>query len=224
MSSRGSFISFEGIDGSGKTTQIGRLERKLKHDGHNVVLAQEPGSTRVGREIRRLLLDTASADLGAIPELLLYFASRAQNIEEVIQPELAAGRIVLCDRFTDATVAYQGYGRELGAETVRHIEQVACQGLKPDLTILLDIDVTMGLERALGRNQGQARDESRMERENLAFYERVQQGYRELCQAEPERIKRIDGRGSVEQVAAAVQAEVKHFLGARPGSSAEPRT
>lgn len=215
MNSRGRFISFEGIDGSGKTTQLQRLEKNLVAQGHTVVVAQEPGGTRVGRDIRRLLLDTASEDLGAIPELLLYFASRAQNIEHVILPALDAGSIVLCDRFTDATVAYQGYGRELGVDSVRHIEQVACHGVKPDLTILLEIEAATGLGRALDRNRGQEHDESRMERQDLQFYERVQQGYRELALAEPDRIRRIDGQGSVEQVAAAVEAEVESFLKGR---------
>ena len=217
LKSRGRFISFEGIDGSGKTTQLERLEKKLAAQGYPVVVAQEPGGTRVGRDIRRLLLDTASADLGAIPELLLYFASRAQNIAEVILPGLDAGSIVLCDRFTDATVAYQGYGRELGVDTVRGIERVACHGVTPDLTILLEIEATTGLHRALDRNRGQKFDESRMERQDLQFYQRVQQGYRELSLAEPERIKRVDGQGSVEEVAAAVGSEVDSFLqGRRP--------
>ena len=215
MHSRGWFISFEGIDGSGKTTQLKRLANKLKAQGHTVVVAQEPGGTRVGREIRRLLLDTANTDLGAIPELLLYFAARAQNIEQVILPALEAGSLVLCDRFTDATVAYQAYGRELGVEIVRRIEQVACQGLKPDLTILLDIDPETGLRRALDRNRKQIHDESRMERQNLAFYRRVQQGYRELSLAEPERIRQIDGRGPVDQVGAAVESAVASFLESR---------
>ncbi len=212
LNSRGRFISFEGIDGSGKTTQLERLEKKLAAQGHLVVVAQEPGGTRIGHGIRRLLLDTASGDLGAIPELLLYFASRAQNIEQVILPALDAGSIVVCDRFTDATVAYQGYGRELGVDVVQRIEQVACRGLKPDLTILLEIEAATGLRRALDRNRGQKHDESRMERQDLTFYQRVQQGYRELSLAEPDRIKRIDGQGSVEQVATAVESEVESFL------------
>ena len=153
--------------------------------------------------------------MGAIPELLLYFASRAQNIEQVILPALEGGSIVLCDRFTDATVAYQGYGRELGVETVRRIEQLACHGVTPDLTILLEIEPATGLRRALDRNRGQEHDESRMEHQDLRFYERVQQGYWDLCVAEPERIKPIDGQGSVEQVAAAVGSAVESFMEGR---------
>lgn len=209
---RGLFITFEGIDGSGKTTQLRRLGSFLAAKGLAVTVAQEPGGTRVGREIRRLLLDAANEDLRPVPELLLYFASRAQNIEEVIEPALREGRIVVADRFTDATVAYQGYGRELGIEAVRKTESVACQGVQPDLTLLLDIDIETGVGRALDRNADQTADESRMEQESRAFYERVAEGYAALLAAEPERIKKIDGRGSIDEVTGAIEAEVERFL------------
>jgi dTMP kinase len=215
LASQGVFISFEGIDGSGKTTQLRRLREVLEGRGHAVTVAQEPGGTRVGREIRRLLLDKANSDLRTIPELLLYFASRAQNIEEVILPALEAGAIVLADRFTDATVAYQGHGRQLGVEVVRDVERVACHDVKPDLTLLLDIDPETGLERALERNENQTADESRMERQSLDFYRRVQAGYRELSETEPDRIVVIDARGGVEDVAEEVQSQVLGFLEAR---------
>ena len=215
MSGRGAFISFEGIDGSGKTTQLDRLRQSLTRQGHFVVVAQEPGGTRVGLEIRKLLLNAANTDLRPIPELLLYFASRAQNIEEVIRPALEAGRIVLVDRFTDATVAYQGYGRELGADTVRAVENVACGGLMPDLTLLLDVDPAIGVRRALERNSGQPIDESRMEREAAAFYERVHRGYLKLSRAEPQRIRLIDARDSIEKVGEAIESAVEEFLEAR---------
>jgi len=211
----GAFISFEGIDGSGKTTQLQRLSSFLSARGHTVTLAQEPGGTRVGREIRKLLLDKANSDLRAIPELLLYFASRAQNIEEVILPALEQGGIVLADRFTDATAAYQGYGRELGGDAVRRIEAVACRGVKPDLTLLLAIDPASGVRRALSRNAHQSDDESRMEQESIEFYRRVAAGYDQLLQAEPERIKKIDAAGSIDEVAAAIEAEVERFLSRR---------
>ncbi|MBI3667836.1 MAG: dTMP kinase, partial [Acidobacteria bacterium] len=130
----GAFLTFEGIDGSGKTTQLELLTNRLEAAGYSVVRAQEPGGTRVGREIRRILLDAASSDLRAMPELLLYFASRAQNVEEVILPALRSGRVVVADRFTDASVAYQGFGRGLGFETVAALDQIVPRGLKPDLT------------------------------------------------------------------------------------------
>lgn len=216
---QGLFITLEGIDGSGKTTQLHRLETLLTDRGYVVTLAQEPGGTRVGREIRRLLLDAASSDLRPIPELLLYFASRAQNVEEVIQPALREGRVVLADRFTDATVAYQGYGRELGVPAVRQVESVACRGVQPDLTILLEIDIETGVRRALHRNAEQSDDESRMEQESREFHERVAKGYAALLAADPERIKKIDGRGSIDEVAARIEAEVDLFFAK---SSAEP--
>ncbi len=217
MTKRGAFISFEGIDGSGKTTQLRRLQIKLSGLGHSVVIAQEPGGTRVGAEIRKLLLDAANTELRPVPELLLYFASRSQNIAEVIQPALNSGKIVLCDRFTDATIAYQGYGRELGVEAVRTIEAVACEGLKPNLTLLLDMPPESGVQRALDRNSAQPLDESRMEREDISFYERVRSGYVELQRNEPERIKRVDANGDIGEVEARVNRIVTDFLVSREG-------
>ena len=215
LSRPGAFISFEGIDGSGKTTQLDRLRELLIRGGHSVVVAQEPGGTRVGLEIRKLLLNAANTDLRPVPELLLYFASRAQNIEEVIRPAFEAGRIVLADRFTDATVAYQGYGRELGADAVRAVENVSCGGLKPDMTLLLDVDPVIGVRRALERNADQPNDESRMEQETAPFYERVYRGYLELSRAEPKRIRLIDARDSIEKVGEAIEKTVEEFLEAR---------
>ena len=219
LSHCGTFISFEGIDGSGKTTQLDRLRESLARRGHSVVVAQEPGGTRVGIEIRKLLLNATNTDLRPVPELLLYFASRAQNIEEVIRPALQAGRIVLADRFTDATVAYQGYGRALGVETVRAVESVACGNLKPDLTLLLDVDPAISVRRALERNADQTLDESRMEQEAAAFYERVHRGYLELRGADPERIRLIDARDSIEKVGNAIESSVQEFLRARARAS-----
>ena len=208
----GIFIVFEGIDGSGKTTQLERLRRNLEGKGYAVVVAQEPGGTRLGRRIREILLDAAHQDLRPIPELLLYFASRAQNIAEVIVPALDSGKIVIADRFTDATVAYQGYGRGLGVEPVRAIERVACEDLQPDLTLLLDIDPEIGVRRALQRNQTRALDESRMEREDRLFFDRVRRGYLELAARQPKRVKTIDARGTVEEVEAAITAVVAPLL------------
>jgi dTMP kinase len=216
----GLFISFEGIDGSGKTTQLQLLRDKLAAQGHDVIVAQEPGGTRVGGEIRRLLLDAANSDLRPLPELLLYFASRAQNIDEVILPALEAGKTVLVDRFTDATVAYQGYGRELGVDVVRSIERAACRGIKPGLTLLIDVDPAVALPRAQARNKGQAQDEGRMEGQSMAFYERVRRGYLDLSRQEPERIKVIDGSDTVEAVAKQVAALADQYLKAREPAKA----
>ena len=208
----GVFISLEGIDGSGKTTQLERLRGSLEGQGYSVVVAREPGGTRLGRRIREILLDAANQDLRPIPELLLYFASRAQNIAEVITPALEDGKIVIADRFTDATVAYQGYGRELGVEAVRAIERVACANVQPDLTLLLNIDPEIGVRRALDRNETQTQDESRMEREDRAFFEKVRAGYLELARQHPDRIKTIDAGGTVDEVAAAIESAVAPLL------------
>jgi dTMP kinase len=208
----GAFISFEGIDGSGKTTQLHGLRDILAAKGHDVIVAQEPGGTRVGREIRRLLLDAGSTDLRPLPELLLYFASRAQNIDEVILPALESGKIVLIDRFTDATIAYQGYGRDLGVDTVREIERIACRSLQPGLTLLIDVDPAVALPRAQVRNDSQELDESRMERQSRAFYDKVRRGYLDLARLEPERIKVVDGNGTIEGIAVGVRAHAEAFL------------
>lgn len=198
------FVTFEGVDGSGKTTQLNLLAARLEAAGRRVVKAQEPGGTRVGREIRRILLEASSTDLRAVPELLLYFASRAQNVEEVILPALEAGAIVLADRFTDASAAYQGCGRGLGLEMVQALDRIACRGLKPDLTFLLDVEVEAGLRRALGRNARSPRDESRLEREDPDFHRRVRQGYLDIHSREPERVRLLDGRRPRQQVAAEI--------------------
>lgn len=209
---RGLFISLEGVDGVGKTTQLRLLAERLRGLGCDVVVAQEPGGTRVGLELRRLLLDRAASDLRPIPEMLLYFASRAQNIAEVIRPALDAGKIVLCDRFTDATLAYQGYGRGLGADAVRAVEAVACGGLEPDRTLWLDVDPAEAVRRALARDAGDKADQTRMEREDAAFFERVRRGYREIRGRAPERFRRVDASGGVDEAARAVWAEVEPLL------------
>jgi dTMP kinase len=212
----GFFLSFEGVDGCGKTTQLERFAARMSEAGYEVVRAQEPGGTRIGREIRRLLLDARNADLRPIPELLLYFASRAQNIAEVVLPALEAGNLVIADRFTDATVAYQGYGRELGAEAVGRVGEVACEGLEPDLTLWLDLDPEVAVARALAREDGAGgQDESRMEREADEFRARVRQGYRELWRAHPGRIRRIEASGTVEEVERAVVEAAEGEIRAR---------
>ncbi|HYM11403.1 MAG TPA: dTMP kinase [Bryobacterales bacterium] len=211
----GAFLTFEGVDGSGKTTQLTLLAERLAAEGHSVVRAQEPGGTRVGNAIRKILLDAGSTDLRAVPELLLYFASRAQNVEEVILPALAAGHIVLADRFTDASMAYQGYGRGLGVEMVEALDRIACRGLAPELTVVIDIDIETSLERALGRNAGAAVNESRMEQEAVEFHRRVREGYLEIGRQEPRRVQVIDGRRRREEIAAEIWALAEGFLAAK---------
>src|SRR5712671_5877608 len=177
MPKRGRFITFEGIDGSGKSTQMHLLAERLRAEGQDVFEAVEPGGTAIGRQIRRILLDASNQDLRPAAELLLYFASRAQNVDECILPALSAGNIVLCDRFTDSTLAYQGYARGLGEETVCVLDKIACGGLVPDLTLLIDVDVDTGLTRTQTRNAFAAATETRMDDQSLAFHRKVHDAY-----------------------------------------------
>jgi dTMP kinase len=197
----GRFITFEGIDGCGKTTQFRLLAQWLREHGTSVIETVEPGGTPIGQQIRRILLDPASAEIHARTELLLYFASRAQNVEQVIRPALRSGSVVLCDRFTDSTLVYQGCGRGLDTTVVRDLDRIACQGLKPDVTLLIDIDLETSLQRARRRNERVGPAESRIDEEDAAFHERVRKGYLALAEAEPERIVVIDGRAPIDDVA-----------------------
>jgi dTMP kinase len=201
LKQRGRFITFEGMDGCGKTTQLRLFAQFLREQGREVVETVEPGGTAIGQQIRRILLDPASVEIHARTELLLYFASRAQNVEQVIRPALAAGKVVLCDRFTDSTLVYQGCGRGLDTQIVRDLDRIACQGLKPDATVLIDIDLETSLHRARRRNERVGPAESRIDEEGAAFHERVRKGYLALAEAEPERIAVIDGRAGVQEVA-----------------------
>ena len=204
MRARGLFISFEGLDGSGKTTQMRRLAKRLRARGHVVLETVEPGGTAIGGKIRQVLLDAANQELSPTAELLLYFASRAQNVDERIGPALRRGEIVLADRFTDSTLVYQGCGRGLGAETVLALDRVACRGLKPDLTLLVDIDVETSLARARARNAAEPAGETRMDEQSLEFHRKVYEAYQALAAGEPERIRRIDGRAAIEEIELAI--------------------
>ena len=193
------------MDGCGKTTQLRMLATSLRDKGKFVVETVEPGGTEIGQQIRRILLDPANSSIHARAELLLYFASRAQNVEQVIRPALADGHIVLCDRFTDSTLAYQGCGRGLDTGMVLELDRIACQGLKPDATILIDIDPATSLARARRRNERTDSSESRIDEESFAFHERVRRGYQALAARDPERFIAIDGRGSIGEVGAAIR-------------------
>jgi dTMP kinase len=208
MQSRGRFITFEGIDGSGKTTQMRLLVQRLQAQDRDVLEAVEPGGTAVGRQIRRILLDSANQDLRPTTELLLYFASRAQNVEQCILPALSAEKIVLCDRFTDSTLAYQGYARGLGAETVLALDRIACHGLTPDLTLLIDLDLDTALARARVRNAGGAADETRMDDQSREFHRKVREAYLALAKQHADRFRVVDGRGTPEEIARRVWESV----------------
>ena len=207
---RGTFITFEGLDGSGKTTQLRLLADRLKQAGKEVVEAVEPGGTDIGRQIRAILLDGSNARLTPRAELLLYFASRAQNVAEVIRPALAARKIVLCDRFTDSTLVYQGFGRGLGADVVTTLHEIACQGLRPDLTVFLDIGVDESLTRARGRNLVARTSETRLDDESPDFHKAVRDAYLTLASREAHRFFVVDGTAAVEDVAQRVWKEVSH--------------
>lgn len=201
---RGRFITFEGLDGCGKTTQLENLAAVLRAEGIDVVTTREPGGTEIGESIRTVLLDSRTAGLDPRAEMALMFASRAQQIAEVIIPALESGRWVLCDRFTDSTEAYQGGGRQLGSDAVLQLHQVICRGLWPDLTILMDCDIDHSVQRARRRNQvaadGTQTDENRFERESRAFFTRVQQAFRAIARREPQRVAVVDARPPAEVV------------------------
>jgi dTMP kinase len=201
---RGLFVTFEGLDGSGKSTQLRRLKEWLEAEGRAVTTTRQPGGTRVGDRIRGLLLDTRTESLAPLAELGLMFSDRAQAIAEVIEPALQAGRIVLCDRFTDSSEAYQGGGRQLGSQVVRDLHAALCGSLQPDLTLLLLPDFDLSLRRARRRNQravaATGKDENRFETESSHFYRRVFDKYQEIAAREPLRVVAIDSNGSIDEV------------------------
>lgn len=205
MSRRGKFITFEGLDGTGKSTQMRKLAVVLREAGHRVIETREPGGTPTAEKIRKVLLDSGTAGLAPLAEMALMFASRAQHIAEVIEPELAAGNIVLCDRFTDSTEAYQGSGRRLGSQPVRELHRILCGNLQPDLTILMDSNPHASVRRARRRNQraskssSRSHDENRFEQETRSFFGRVREGYLAIAKREPERVAIVDARGTPEQ-------------------------
>jgi len=208
MQEQGRFITFEGIDGSGKTTQMRRLAERLRAEKHDVFETVEPGGTAVGQQIRRILLDSANEDLRPTAELLLYFASRAQNVEQCILPALRAGKIVLSDRFTDSTLAYQGYARGLGQETVLTLDRIACQGLTPALTLLIDVDLDTALARTRERNASSPTAETRLDDESREFHRKVREAYLSIARQNANRFRVIDGRGAPDDVAARVWENV----------------
>ncbi len=202
---RARFLTFEGPDGSGKSTQARMLAERLRSEGHQVLETAEPGGTPIGQQIRRILLDPVNHDLRPTTELLLMFAARAQNVEQWILPALEQGKIVVCDRFTDSSIAYQGSGRGLGWKTVLELDRIACHGLVPDLTLCIDIDTETGLARAHSRNRaGGGEQESRLDEQSIEFHERARAAYHDLALREPRRFRLIDGHGAPEAIAARV--------------------
>ena len=208
------FITLEGIEGSGKTTQIDYLVEYFEKQGRQCVTTREPGGTPIGSKIRAILLDPESKELEPISELLLYMADRAQHINSVIKPSVAAGKTVICDRYFDATVVYQGFARELDIDVIQQLHALLFENLKPDLTFLLDLEPREGLARAWKQlNDGQRSDgESRFEEETLAFHEKVRAGYLELARREPQRFRIIDATRDVRQVRDNIYNETERFF------------
>ncbi len=210
---KGLFITFEGTEGSGKTTQISLLADHLTSAGLTVTLTREPGGTPIGDQVRKVLLDPSNKALHPRAELLLYAASRAQHLAERILPALEAGRIVLCDRFSDATLAYQGYGRGLDIGTIRALDQIVTGGMNPHLTLLLDLDAAAGLSRARGRNSSAGLEhEGRFENEDIAFHDRVRRGYLTLARQDPERVRVVDAARPPDVVQRDIRAIVDELL------------
>ena len=208
MGRKGKFITFEGGEGCGKSTHIERLAARLREGGYQVFVAREPGGTEVGEQIRHILqYSKQSAAMVAETELLLFCASRAQLVREIILPALNDDRVVICDRFFDSTAIYQGVGRTLDPQSVAAINSFAIGGCRPDLTLVVDLDPRTGLERARGRELF-----DRMENQSLEFYDRVRQGYLDLAKREPQRVKIVDGGKSVEMVEQQIWNLVKHVL------------
>lgn len=218
MSRRGKFITFEGLDGSGKSTQMRKLAAALRESGYKVIETREPGGTATGEKIRKVLLDSGTAGLSPLAEMALMFASRAQHIAEIIEPALASGSIVLCDRFTDSTEAYQGSGRKLGSAPVRELHRVLCGNLRPDLTLLLDSNPHASVRRARKRNQRSSRneirgyDENRFEQETHAFFGRVREGFAAIAKREPARVVTVDARGTPAQTHLKIMDVVRRKL------------
>lgn len=205
---RGLFITFEGNDGSGKTTQILKLKDMLQSMGHEVLLVREPGGTVIGEKIRSIVLDKDNHEMCDVSEMLLYAASRAQLVHQVIVPAISKGICVICDRFVDSSLAYQGFGRQLGLENVREANRMAIAGHLPDLTFFLDVDA----DTAMARRNASGEEADRLEREHMDFHRRVYEGYKQLSEESPERIRRIPVKSTPELVFEEITYHVIHYL------------
>ncbi len=209
------FITFEGPEGSGKTTQIELLSSYLEEKGYPVLATREPGGTSIGDQIRAILLDPQNTEMLPASEALLFSAARAQIVNQVIRPHLARGGIVLCDRYADSTLAYQGYGHGLELETLHTITALATGGLKPDLTVYLDVDVEDGLRRKLAAHKAGHAEWNRLDRQDAAFHRRVRESYLQMAAREPNRWLLIDATQPLEVIQASIRAGVEAKLDAR---------
>ena len=210
------FITLEGVEGSGKTTQIRRLKTYLDQKGIPCMITREPGGTLIGEKVRKILLDPDHNELVPLGELFLYEAARAQHIKEVIKPHLRKRMIILCDRFCDASIAYQGYGRRIDLKWVEQVNRMASEGIRPDITLLLDCPTHTGLRRALKRNEVLRQEkEGRFERERIQFHNRVRKGYLTLAKKEPRRVKVIDTRKGEEKVFQEIRRIIDELIGVK---------
>ena len=209
------FITFEGIEGTGKSTQIKLTEAYLRSLGHEVLLTLQPGGSRIGRELRKMLLHVDNKDICSSAELFLYLADRAQHMVEVIRPALESGKTVLCDRFADSTIAYQGFGRGMDPDTLHAFNEVAVDGLWPDLTIILDVDPEIGLTRAMARNveNGLDKTEGRFEAEALSFHTKVRNGYLTWAARYRDRIRVADATPAPDLVFEQIKRLIDEALG-----------
>lgn len=213
MGKKGLFVTFEGVEGCGKSTQVKRLGRRLRGCGVPLLVTREPGGGRIGSAIRKILLDSRNSGISPLTELLLYEADRAQHMAEVIRPALAGGIWVLCDRFMDATEAYQGVARGLSLPFIREMNRVATGGVKPDLTFLLDLPAEIGLARARRRNvASNAGTQDRFEREELSFHERVREGYLRIARREKKRFVVIQAHAGETEVATSIYGHVERLI------------
>ena len=207
------FITFEGIEGCGKTTQARRLVAHLKSTGIDALLTLEPGGTTLGRKIRGILLDASNEHLPALAELFLYEADRSIHVTSVIKPALEAGQWVVCDRFFDATTVYQGYARGLDVKMIQSLNEEAAQEMTPDMTLLIDCPVEVGIERAIRRNKREQQEgQDRFEREQMAFHHRVKEGYLHMARKEPERFVVVDGTSSEDELEALIFSAVRPHI------------
>ena len=202
---KGIFITVEGGDGAGKSTQIDNITRFFEEKGRVVVHTREPGGTHIGEKLRQILLDRENSEMNAVTEMLIYAAARAQHVREVIMPALAEGKVVICDRFVDSSIAYQGYGRRLG-DMVAEVNGHATGGLRPDMTFWLDIDPEAGRARASG-----AGELDRLEVEKLDFHYAVREGYRKIAESDPDRVRRVDASKTVDEICRAIYGHLEEL-------------
>lgn len=204
---KGLFITVEGTDGSGKTTQIKLMEQYLKDMGNDVVLSREPGGTRISEMIRDLILDPENKDISPLTEMMLYAAARAQHVSQVIRPAIESGKCVICDRFVDSSYAYQGCGRGVDLKTIADVNRAAIDGVVPDITFFLDLDPRVAMERRV-----KSTGADRIEQEKMDFHIRVYEGYERMALLYPERIKTIDASKSIEEISSQINIYLKEIL------------